>query len=369
MFANLLSWLSTLAWVAACGFLIAWGIASSKGRTRKRSFFLVASLLLIFVGFVSTVLSAGLVFIQPTERGVVIAVAEGGMRNEVLQPGFNWVIPSLENVITYPISWQTYTMSIAPEEGQILGGDLVEARTSDGQVVRVDASVIFSIDPSQVVAQHIMWNGRYIDNLVRPVTRGVIRDAVSQFTFAEVYSTERFALSELIRIAMEQSFEEGGLILHDFTIHEVLEEPEYSALLSTMLNEEPIAEEVLPEERINFFEGVRRVLQTLACLALPVTFLAVGISRVRRRRIIHETGLTLAEHTTQASNGEKALEKEALIPSSPEEYYLLGKSLLERGERSKAIEAFTTAYRTSKDPILKKEALNQLELLDAVKKL
>ena len=100
-----------------------------------------------------------------------------------------------------------------------------------------------------------------------------------------------------------------------------------------------------------------------------MTFLAVGISRARRRRIIHEPGVTLAEHTTQASNGEKALETEALIAPSPEEYYLLGLSLLERGERSKAIEAFTTVYRTSKDPILKKEALNQLELLDAVKKL
>jgi hypothetical protein len=79
--------------------------------------------------------------------------------------------------------------------------------------------------------------------------------------------------------------------------------------------------------------------------------------------------VTQTEHTTQASDGEKASETEALTASSPEENYLLGKSLLGRGERSKAIEAFTAAYRTSKDPILKKEALNQLELLDAVKKL
>jgi len=159
MFANLLSWLSTLAWVAACGFLIAWGIASSKGETWKRSFFLVASLLLIFVGIVSTVLSAGLVFVMPHERGVVITVEGAGVQQEALQPGFNWVMPFLENVITYPISRQTYTMSMAPEEGQIRGDDSIEARTSDGQIVKIDASVIFSINPSQVVAQHIKWNG------------------------------------------------------------------------------------------------------------------------------------------------------------------------------------------------------------------
>ncbi len=85
--------------------------------------------------------------------------------------------------------------------------------------------------------------------------------------------------------------------------------------------------------------------------------------------MIHEPEVSLVEHTTHASDGVQALEAEALIASSPEEYYTLGKSLLERDERSKAIEAFITAYRTSKDPILKKEALNQLELLDAVKKL
>jgi hypothetical protein len=123
------------------------------------------------------------------------------------------------------------------------------------------------------------------------------------------------------------------------------------------------------EERINFIEGVRRVLQTLACLALPVIFLAVWISRERRKRFIHEPGVTLTERTIEVRNGENALETEELIASSPEEYYLFGESLLERGERSKAIEAFTTVYRTSKDPILKKEALNQLEQLDAVKKL
>ncbi len=370
MFADLLLWLSTLAWVAACGFLIAWGIASSKGGVRKQSNSLVASLALIFVGIVSAVLSAGLVFIMPHERGVVISVADRGVRHEALQPGFNWVIPYLENVITYPITWQTYTMSIAPEESQIQGDDSIAARTSDGQIIMVDASVIFSINPSQVVEQHIKWNGSYVDNLIRPVSRGVIRDAVSQFTIEEMYTREKIiALREMVRVELEKPLEEGGLVLHDFIIRTVWDAQQYTTKTSTKLNEEPIVEEVLPEERINLIERVPSVLQTLACLALPVTFLAVGISRARRRKILPEPGVTLTEHTTVVRNDEKALETEALTASSPEEYYLLGKSFLERDERSKAIEAFTTVYRTSKDPILKKEALNQLERLDAVKKL
>jgi len=370
MFANMLSWLSTLAWVAACGFLIAWGIASSKGKTRKRSFFLVASLALIFVGIVSTVLGAGLVFIQPQERGVVISAVEAdGYRKDILQPGLRWVIPYAENVGIYSISKSTYTMSIAHLEGDLQGDDSIAARTSDGQEVYIDASIIFALDPAEVLDVHIIWQDRYLNGLIRPIVRGIIRDAVSHYKVNEVYSTQREQLKMQIEDELTRSMENNGLILHDFTIHEVLDATEYSTLKSSMLNEEPIVEGLFPEERINFIEGVRRVLQTLACLALPVTFLAEGISRASRKRMIHEPGVSLVEHTTQASDGEKAGETEALTASSPEENYLLGKSLLGVGERSKAIEAFTAVYRTSKDPILKKEALNQLELLDAVKKL
>ena len=70
-----------------------------------------------------TTISAGLVFIQPEERGVVIsAVAPKGYREQALQPGLRWIVPFLENVTTYPIFQQTYTMSIANLEGDVQGG-------------------------------------------------------------------------------------------------------------------------------------------------------------------------------------------------------------------------------------------------------
>jgi len=91
------------------------------------------------VAIVLTTLSAGLVFIQPEERGVVIsAVSPKGYREQALEPGLRWVIPFFEYVRIYPISKQTYTMSIAPSEGQISGDDSITARTLDGQEIFVD---------------------------------------------------------------------------------------------------------------------------------------------------------------------------------------------------------------------------------------
>ncbi|MGD9092600.1 MAG: prohibitin family protein, partial [Anaerolineales bacterium] len=134
-----------------------------------------------------------------------------------------------ENVIRYPIAKQTYTMSKTPLEGQVQGDDSVTARTSDGQEIFVDASVIFNIDPSQVVDVHITWQKRYNDDLVRPLARGVIRDGVSQFGVEEVYSTKRFEMSQLITESMKRRLAENGLELDDFILRNITFSPEYAA--------------------------------------------------------------------------------------------------------------------------------------------
>jgi regulator of protease activity HflC (stomatin/prohibitin superfamily) len=225
--AVVLSGVATVAWLVA---IVVIGLAvfrATRGQAFKAAGWLIFGA--VAIALISTSVSGGLVFIQPTDRGVVISALDEGVRPEPLQPGLNWVVPFLENVIEYPISRQTYTMSIAPEEGQIPGDDSVEARTSDGQIVKVDASVIFSIDPDQVVQTHIKWQGAYVDNLIRPVARGVIRDAASQFRVEEVVSSKRFELITMIDKELTETFSEGGLILQDFVLRNISFSDEYAA--------------------------------------------------------------------------------------------------------------------------------------------
>ena len=149
--AVVLSALATLAWVAALATIGLAVVRAARGQRLKAAGGIIIGA--IILALVLTTISAGLVFIQPTERGVVITALGEGVRPQALQPGLNFVVPFLENVVKYSVARQTYTMSIASEEGQIRGDDSVEARTSDGQIVKVDASVIFSIDPDRVVEQ------------------------------------------------------------------------------------------------------------------------------------------------------------------------------------------------------------------------
>lgn len=224
----LFSALSTLAWVAALAVAALAIVRSARGKSFRAAAGIVGGVVLLAI--VLTVVSAGLVFIQPEERGIVIsAVAPEGYRTEALTPGLRWIIPFAESVITYPISRQTYTMSIAYEEGEVRGDDSVAARTADGQEVLIDASVIFSIDPAKVIEVHINWQNRYSRDLVRALSRGIIRDEAAQYGVEEIVSSKRFELIAGIRDRLTELLSDNGLLLVDFVLRNISFSPEYAA--------------------------------------------------------------------------------------------------------------------------------------------
>ncbi|MEJ5225357.1 MAG: SPFH domain-containing protein, partial [Anaerolineales bacterium] len=194
--AQIFQFASGLAWMLAIVLAVVALSRVSRGQPAKG--FGTSVLISGVVAAILTVVGAGLVFINPQERGVVISALDPkGYREQALQPGLRFVVPFAEQVVRYPISRQTYTMSISSAD--LDGGETVAARTSDGQQIFVDASVIYAIDPNQVVDVHIAWQNRYTEDLVRPQARGIIRDAVSQYGVEEVVSSKRFEMVELMR--------------------------------------------------------------------------------------------------------------------------------------------------------------------------
>lgn len=225
---DLITGLSALLWAAAIGLSVLITVQAARGQKMKNGRTIV--LIVLASALVLTTLSAGLVFVEPHERGVVIsAIAEKGYRDTALQPGLRWIAPFVERVERYPISRQTYTMSIATFEGDIQGDDSITARTADGQEIFVDASVIYQVNPNRVVDVHILWQERYSSDLVRAHSRGIIRDAVSQFNVEQVISNKRFELVAYINEELGVKFEENGLTLVDFVLRNISFSPEYAA--------------------------------------------------------------------------------------------------------------------------------------------
>lgn len=266
--ASLLKGISVIVWLGFLGAVALVMVRSARQTPLKRGKSLILTLLIIAV--VITTISSGLVFINPEERGVVIsAVAPQGYRLEALTPGLHWVIPFAENVKIYPISRQTYTMSISPSEGAVQGDDSIAARTLDGQEIYVDASVIFSIDPVKVVQVHIQWQDRYVE-LIRAQVRGIIRDAVSQYRVEEVVSTKRFELVQKISEALRTKIEENGLILDDFVLRNIAFSAEYAASVEQKQIAEQQAQQAkfVIESKKNEAEQAREVAKGLADAAV-----------------------------------------------------------------------------------------------------
>lgn len=264
-----LSWIVSLIWFAAFAWVAFTVFRASQKHNVKPNIGIAIGLVLL--ALILTGVNNGLVFIEPQERGVVIsAFSSEGYRSEPLTPGLSWVIPFFESVEVYPISYETYTMSIATEEGQRAGDDSIAARTADGQEILVDASVIFAVDPEQVIRVHILWQDRYEEELVRAQARSIIRDAVSQFNVNQVVTTKRFELIDNVNTNMTEVLEENGLLMVDFVIRNITFSPEYAAAVEQkqIAEQQSQQAELLVEKKKQEAEQARQEAQGRADAAV-----------------------------------------------------------------------------------------------------
>ncbi len=226
--STLLQGLASFAWIGVIGVLVLIFVRASRNQPAKGLTSLV--IILLVVAVLMTTVGAGLVFLQANEYGVVIsAFAPKGYREVALTPGLHWIIPFVESVQKYSIARQTYTMSSTSSEGAVQGDDSIQARTKDGQQIFIDASVVYAVDPTQLIQLHTIWQNRYEENIVRPVSRAAIRNAVSQFGVEELVSTRRAELETAIRSEIETKLQDNNIIMSDFLLRNIRFSDEYAA--------------------------------------------------------------------------------------------------------------------------------------------
>jgi regulator of protease activity HflC (stomatin/prohibitin superfamily) len=226
--SSLLQGIASFAWLGFVGVIVLIFLrVSRKEPTRGLSSLVV---ILLVVAILLTTVAAGLVFLQANEYGVVISAFQPkGYRDVALTPGLHWIIPFVESVQKYSIARQTYTMSSTSSEGAVQGDDSIQARTKDGQQIFIDASVIYAVDPTQLIQLHTIWQNRYEENVVRPVSRAAIRNAVSQFGVEELVSTKRAELEQAIRTEIQTKLQDNNIIMSDFLLRNIRFSDEYAA--------------------------------------------------------------------------------------------------------------------------------------------
>ena len=268
-FASVIQSLAGFAWIVLIGLLVAVLMRSSRNQAARG---LTTILLVVLVAAILlTTVGAGLVFLQADEYGVVIsAFTPNGYRTEALGPGLHWIVPFVESVRTYSIARETYTMSSTVSEGQVFGDDSIEARTKDGQQVLIEASVIYAVDPTDLINLHIIWQDRYEDMVIRPVSRSAIRDAVSQFGIEEIVSSKRAEMQEMIFETMKAAFGQNSLILSEFLLRDIRFSDEYAAAVEQKQVAEQQAQQAafVVQQRKQEAEQARQVAQGQADAAV-----------------------------------------------------------------------------------------------------
>jgi len=240
----------------------------TPGINRNASrFFLIIVVAVIILGL----LSSTIIFVPPDQIGVVVSrVTPGGYRKEPLYSGLHFVIPLLENVEKYSIARQTYTMSAATSEGQREGDDSIRVRTKDGQEVFMDSSIIYAINPANVVNLHITWQNRYSEELVRPLVRGIIRDAASQYGVEEIVSSKRAELEQYITGQLTTKMQANDLELVDFVLRDIHFSEEYAAAVEQkqIAEQQALQAQFVVEQKKQEAEQARQVAQGQADAAV-----------------------------------------------------------------------------------------------------
>ncbi len=168
---------------------------------------------------------------------VVFNKLTGGVSSR--DQGTHILIPGMQAAIIYDGRVQTYTMSATYGEGETRGDDALEGLTKDGQVVKLDVTVRFHLDKTKLTELHQKIGVGYIDKVVRPHVRNVVRLAVSGYPVTEVYSEKRIEIQNRTFKELEPRLRENYLSLDEVLIRRVT----FSAEFQKAIEQKQIAQQ------------------------------------------------------------------------------------------------------------------------------
>lgn len=205
--------LGFLVFLAGVGLVV---VAASQGRPVRTGVLLAVAGLAF--GLLLSVISRGVIVVQPQEVAVVFQTLSGDLENP-RGPGTHIIIPVVQEATTYPVRQQEYSMTDASEDGS--SNDAIVARTLDGQEVRLDVTVLFNIDPTQVNLVHQRWQDTYLLEFVRPTVRNLVRNQVSEFAAEDIYGAQRARMESEAEETIRTAFDREGFELTGFLVRSV----------------------------------------------------------------------------------------------------------------------------------------------------
>lgn len=194
-----------------------------------------------------------LIFVPAGHVGVVYDRGFGVLE-KTMREGLNFAIPLWQSVTLIDTRLQEYTMSAAIDEGALRRDDSLDAPTADGQQVKVDASVLFRVDPDKAAQLYKTIGADYVDKIVRPFGRSQIRMVISRYTAPSIYSEKRQEAETVMTKELTEMLEPKFLKIDKVLLRAVYFSAEYSQAIEAKV----IAEQKVKQAEYEVLEAKQR---------------------------------------------------------------------------------------------------------------
>ena len=159
-----------------------------------------------------------------------------GIQTEVYAPGATYIFPMfVTDWHTFDVSLQNLVMHRDPKKGDRPAEDDLFFKTIDGNDIRVDVTVAWSISPKR--APYLLnkvgdSTDQVKEKLVRPACRSVVRDVLNGLRSEEFYvSEQRFAKAAEARDKLASVLEPEGVEVRQVILGEHHFSPEYEKVI------------------------------------------------------------------------------------------------------------------------------------------
>ena len=141
------------------------------------------------LGAAAVCLMLGSIRIVPAGH-VGVPVVFGEVADVALDDGIGIVNPFAQ-LVRMSVRTETYTMSAKLHEGSVAADDSVTALSRDGLRMPLEITVAYRLTGKDAPWVYRNLGADYVVDIIRPSARTSVRDAVSEFTAQEAYSTRR----------------------------------------------------------------------------------------------------------------------------------------------------------------------------------
>lgn len=166
-----------------------------KRRTR------LAPVGILFLSFIFLIASM-VRLVGPGQVGVVVLF--GRVQEKPLRSGIHLINP-FASIEKMSVRTESYTMSGKTREGVVRGDDAIDALTSEGLTVKLDVTVWYRLKPEGAAIVYRDIGPNYVEKIVRPAIKTVIRNMMAGYEVAYIYSENR----ESIGISIEQGLKKA----------------------------------------------------------------------------------------------------------------------------------------------------------------